>query len=470
VLISRLFQGQKRLVFVDSRSKVEELGTWLKENGVRTFVTHSSLSQEQRHAAEEAFASGSDCVIVATSVLELGIDVGDLDRVIQIDSPGTVAGFLQRMGRTGRRSGSERSCLFLATTDEDLLLISGIVALWERGFVESVTPPPLPLHILAQQTMALALQQRGVTRRSLREWLNLVPPLGDAEPEVLESILTWMIDRGLMWDDNGVLWFGEAGEKAYGRRNFLELFSVFLVPPVFEVMHGRHHIGSVDELAFVTKHTGPKVLLLGGMAWQVNHIEWSRKIVYVEPVKDKGVAKWTGTGRPISVELARMIRSLLAGTDNSHTWTRRAGEKFKVLRDLHPGMHDGETTLLVNSKAQISWFTFAGTRANLTLAPALSSILGTAVKCDALALHFDIGINADEILAAVSKIRSLPSENFVPQIDDRAIQGLKFSDCLPPMISNLVLSTRFADPKSVIDCLYEPVTTFILPRYGDSAD
>jgi ATP-dependent Lhr-like helicase len=57
-------------------------------------------------------------VIVATSVLELGIDVGDLDRVIQVDAPGTVSSFLQRMGHTGRRPGTARNCLFLATTDE----------------------------------------------------------------------------------------------------------------------------------------------------------------------------------------------------------------------------------------------------------------------------------------------------------------------------------------------------------------
>jgi ATP-dependent Lhr-like helicase len=70
----------------------------------RTFVSHSSLSASERKLAETAFAEEQDCVIVATSTLELGIDVGDLDYVIQIDSPSTVSSFLQRMGRTGRRS------------------------------------------------------------------------------------------------------------------------------------------------------------------------------------------------------------------------------------------------------------------------------------------------------------------------------------------------------------------------------
>ncbi|MBA2301528.1 MAG: ATP-dependent helicase, partial [Acidobacteria bacterium] len=79
VVISRLHRGEKRLVFVDSRSKAEQLAAELRGLETTAFVTHSSLSHEQRQQAEHAFAEKENCVIVATSVLELGIDVGDLD-------------------------------------------------------------------------------------------------------------------------------------------------------------------------------------------------------------------------------------------------------------------------------------------------------------------------------------------------------------------------------------------------------
>ena len=183
-VISRLYRGQKRLVFVDSRARVEELASQLRQLEVNTFVTHSSLSPEQRHAAEEAFAAREDCVIVATSVLELGIDVGDLDNVIQIDAPRTVPSFLQRMGRTGRRSHSQRNCLFLATSAGSLLRAEALLDLWTRGFVEPVTPPPLPLHVLAQQIMALALQERGIGRRDWRDWIGAVPAFALEEVEI----------------------------------------------------------------------------------------------------------------------------------------------------------------------------------------------------------------------------------------------------------------------------------------------
>jgi ATP-dependent Lhr-like helicase len=463
VVISRLHRGLKRLVFVDSRSKVEELGNWLMENGVRTFVTHSSLSQEQRHAAEEAFATGTDCVIVATSVLELGIDVGDLDRVIQIDSPGSVAGFLQRMGRTGRRPGTERSCLFLATNDEALLSASGIVELWNDGFVESVTPPPMPLHILAQQIMALALQQRGITRPSIREWLNRVPAFANVGPDILESMLLWMIDQELMWDDHGVLWFGKKGESVYGRRNFMELFTVFLVPPVFQVMQGRQHIGSVDEIAFVSRQQGPKVLLLGGSTWQVNHIEWSRRIAYVEPVKGKGEAKWLGSGRPVPARQARMIRTLLSSDEPRDFWSRRAAERIAKLREQFSWVRENQTTVSLDNKGQMSWFTFAGTLANLALAPALRETLGVGVKSDSLALRFDTVASVDHVLNAIAKVCLSQPESLLPQIDEQAISGLKFSDCLSPELARSVLSARYADPEAVRACLEEPVFTFVEP-------
>ena len=87
VVLSQMFLGEKRLVFCESRSQAEELAFALRSNRVETYVSHSSLSVDERRRSERAFAEGRDCVIVATSTLELGIDIGDLDRMIQLDSP-----------------------------------------------------------------------------------------------------------------------------------------------------------------------------------------------------------------------------------------------------------------------------------------------------------------------------------------------------------------------------------------------
>lgn len=160
IVISRLFRGEKRLVFCDSRSRVEEIGNELRSLGVSVFLSHSSLSVDERRTSEQAFAQSQDCVIVATSTLELGIDVGDLDRVIQIDAPWSVASFLQRLGRTGRRAGTFRNCLFLATSENALLRAGSLLELWASGYVESVTPPRSPTSSVRSATDG-AIASRG---------------------------------------------------------------------------------------------------------------------------------------------------------------------------------------------------------------------------------------------------------------------------------------------------------------------
>ena len=207
-VISELHVGEKRLVFVDSRARVEELASELRQKGTDTYVSHSSLSLDERRRAEAAFAAGRNCVIVATSTLELGIDVGDLDRVIQIDAPWRVSSFLQRLGRTGRRVGSERNCLFLTTKEHALLRAAAIIELWGRGYVEPVVPPPLPYHILAQQIMALALQEGGIARDRWREWIGRMPAFAAMPAEEAEAVINYMIGTGLLFAEDGVLWLG----------------------------------------------------------------------------------------------------------------------------------------------------------------------------------------------------------------------------------------------------------------------
>lgn len=235
IVISRLHRGEKRLVFVDSRSRVEELAIELRAQGVSTYVSHSCLSLEERTSAEEAFSQGSNCVIVATSTLELGIDVGDLDRVIQIDAPFTVSSFLQRIGRTGRRSGTSRNCLFLATKEDAFLRTLALLELWRNGFVEPIIPPPQPLHIYAQQVMALTLQEQGIIAQDIPAWLHGMTGFKSIIPAKLTQSIDYMIHTGILHSDSGILGVGSKGERSFGQKNFMELFSVFTSPPMVKV-------------------------------------------------------------------------------------------------------------------------------------------------------------------------------------------------------------------------------------------
>jgi ATP-dependent Lhr-like helicase len=224
-VISRLQRGSKRLVFCDSRSSAEQLTSMLRGENVRTFLSHASLSHSECKLAETAFSEEKDCVIVATSTLELGIDVGDLDHVIQIDAPATVSSFLQRMGRTGRRSGAKRSCLFLCTNDDALMLAIGICKLWGEAWVEAAYPPPAPWAIVAQQAMAATLERAQWPRH------ELVDMLCGAFPELVQDgiadVIEHMVASGYLMDADGLLQIGPITETQFGRARYKDLLASF---------------------------------------------------------------------------------------------------------------------------------------------------------------------------------------------------------------------------------------------------
>lgn len=457
LVVSRLHRGEKRLVFIDSRAKAERLGQDLRQLGVTAFVTHSSLSQEQRHQAEEAFAHRDDCVIVATSVLELGVDVGDLDRVIQVDSPATVSSFLQRMGRTGRRAGSTRNCLFLTTNDESLMQAAGLIDLWESGYVEPIEPPVEPYHVLAQQLLALVLQERGIGRRTWWEWVAAVPGFAALPPGEVERLVTGMLSRDLVWEEQGILGMGRAGEATYGRRNFLEVLSVFLSPPLFAVTHGREPIGFVDELTFHAKSAGPRVLLLGGRAWLVTYVDWSRKVAYVEPSEHRGQSRWQGDCRALGYRVCQAIRGVLAGEDERAWWSKRAAEQLRGLRCEYEWLSREPQTELVSGAVDTTWWTFAGLNANACLAPALAAATGSEVTHESFGVTFAEGLSPEEIDAAIASVRERPVDELVPTIEEEAVRSLKFAECLPEDLAVRILQRRLRDEEALAWVLKQKV-------------
>jgi len=456
-VISALHRGEKRLVFVDSRARVESLASELRALEVKTFVSHSSLGVDERRQAESAFASGNDCVIVATSALELGIDVGDLDRVIQIDAPSTVSSFLQRMGRTGRRAGTERNCLFLATSDDSLLRAGAIIELWLEGYVEPIEPPPEPLHILAQQLMALSLQEGGVGRSEWFDWIQAVPAFAEIELEVRERVVDGMLESGILWEDNGILSLGEEGEKEYGRRNFLELFAVFSAPPLFTVRHGKEDLGFVHQSTFLARDQGPVVLLLGGRSWDVKYLDWKRRVAQVVASKEKGRSRWMGQGQLFSYRLCQAIRRELVEDGDRSYWSQRAQRQFAEVRDGYEWLAADGTTLISTGTHGFEWWTFGGGNANGSLARALGEEIGRECVADNFFVRSKESAALEDVAHGVDALRDRPRESLTPAIDEKAIDGLKFSACLPEDLAHRVLERRLTAREDIDKVVGRPV-------------
>ena len=441
IVISRLHRGEKRLVFCDSRSRVESLAGLLRSSGTQAFVSHSSLSAPERRRAEEAFARGEDCVIVATSTLELGIDVGDLDRVIQIDAPARVASFLQRLGRTGRRAGRSRNCLFLCTTDDALLQGAALLDLWAQGYVEPILPPPLPYHIVAQQALALCLQHGGVGRSDLLLELTKLPLTYAMDQETLASILDHLVQKRLLETDGIRFFIGEEGQMSYGRRHFLELLSVFTSPPVLTVTDGCSELGMVDQGLFQSSAVEGKLISLAGRGWAVQRVDWKERRVYVSPSEASGKTVWLGASRGLSMILCRSIRRILTSSEISPSWSERAKERLGELRDDYSFLKQEGTTLLQQRTEGLIWFTFAGEAANSAVGRALAA-LGIPTKTIddyVIALGEEIKRERlESVLAGLNEIDVLSSG--AP--NEEAERAMKFADCVPPNLRAVEMVAR----------------------------
>jgi ATP-dependent helicase Lhr and Lhr-like helicase len=444
IVLSRLYRGERRLIFAESRSRVEMLASGLRAAGIRTFVSHASLSLDERRQAEAAFTAEPDCAIVATSTLELGLDVGDLDRVVQVGAPPSVASFLQRMGRTGRRPGTSRNCLLLATDDEELLADLAIVLLWREGVIEPITPPALPAHIYAQQVMALTLQEGGVTRLDLDAWLA---DAAEAVPaDVRDVVIRHMLAMDILTEDAGIIGLGIRGEREFGRRHFNDLVAAFSSPWLFAVHHGVLDLGSIHpaSLARSPGETSP-ILLLGGRSWKVTNVDWPRRRVSVVPAESGGKARWLGVGRMLSFSICRAEEQIITGVEPPCQTSHRATERLTTIRDrLH--FVDGHSLPLVSSgNDRVTAWLFAGGLVSASVARAFSDnglpIAGWNDVSVTVRVH-----DPERVSQALQDVNVTAAH---PALPGDLPTAVKFGLCLPPHLAEAVIIARTSRPEEV---------------------
>lgn len=448
-VISRLHRGEKRLVFSESRRSAEELAFLLRERGLQTFVSHSSLSADERRQSERAFAEAKDTVIVATSTLELGIDIGDLDRVIQIDAPRTVASFLQRLGRTGRRPGTSRNALFLATSLDGLLDAAAVLLLWKRGFVEDVVAPPHPRHLAAQQLLALALQEGSFGASDWSRWWGNLSLMADGA-----EVLAFLREREFLVEDSGLLMIGPRAEKEFGKRRFMDLLSTFVADLELRVVAGIKEIGFVSPLALPAERDRvQRPLVLAGRGWFVQHVDWQRFTVWVEEVPTKGDVKWPSDAVAHSFDLCQAKREVLLGAVPAVDLSKRVPAAMEGLREERATEVSTRGMVLHQRGAGgMRLWTWAGLKANATLLAGLG-LDASGVENESVLLPE--GTRGGDIKVA--------DPHAVPRVDEEAITGLKFSVALPPGLAARTMGERLADPRGAQATAQTP-TVYLAPR------
>jgi len=449
-------RGKKSLFFCQSRATAEAVADLMERRGTTVFVHHSSVSRAERTEAEARFQHGSDACIVCTSTLELGIDVGDLDRVMQAEAPGTVSSFLQRMGRTGRREGQTPNTTFFCEGPASVLLAIALVELSKDGWVESVDTPDRCWPVLVHQLMTMSLAKNGITAEQAWAHLSTVPDFAGIHRAEFDRLISWMLSDGGLRLASGLLVIGPRAERRFGRMNFKEMYAVFTSPQTYAVIENgpaRRELGNLNQ-GFVDRLVdGVSCFLLGGGRWGVIQVDHDRRTVVVEPAPAGRQPTWGGfLPQFLGLEVCQKIRDIVASDAAIPYIDAPATRLLEGERDAMRGMTLGRRGGVRVSGGEYQWWTYAGGRINSTIRYALQ------------ALHPEWTIVPDNFCIAI-KGDTLNNDTFTQALAELATPELwqddtvwstvraglpnyrlsKFQPFVPPWVEQEIVATYLLD-------------------------
>jgi ATP-dependent Lhr-like helicase len=464
-LLELIRQHRSTIVFVNSRRLAERIAARINDLAEEELVRahHGSIAREQRLLIEEELKSGRLRGLVATSTLELGIDMGAVDLVLQIEAPPSVAAGIQRVGRAGHSVGEVSRGVVIPKFRGDLLESAAVVEGMLEGRIESTVVPRRPLDVLAQQVVAMcALDEWEVEK--LGRVVRRAYPYSDLGPRAFESVLDMLSGRypsdqfvelrpRIVWDRVAGKVRGRAGAQRLAVTNpgtipDRGLFTVNLVDD------GRR-VGELDEEMVYETRVG-ETFVLGASTWRIVDITPSQVIVTPAPGEPGKIAFWKADApsRPVELgaALGKMVREL-RGVDREAAGKRlreRAGFDDLATKNLLAylddqaaatgAVPDDRTIVVERFRDEIGdWrvcvHTPFGGRVHAPLALALEAHLQEKLGVDARALWTD-----DGIALQLPEVESPPSlEELI--LDPEEVQSLVTSQ-LP---ASALFAARFRE-------------------------
>lgn len=441
-----LARGKKTLLFADSRAKVEKMKAGLQAAGIRAFPHHGSLSRELRETSEEAFREGRNCSIICTSTMELGLDVGDLDMVLQLEAPNTVSAFLQRLGRTGRRPGSTARMTFLCTRTESFLIACGLLSLALKRWVEPVQLSRASYPIYVHQVLASVIAQAGASRKDLLRGNGAPYCFSDVSMEDRERILDEMLEQEVLSKVDSLYLIGPEGERRFGYSNFMNLYSVFETPPLMSVRTtANKEIGQL-ETWFVQSNEESACFLLGGQAWQIVRVDWRRGFIVVKPAPKGAVPTWMGQPVLLGKELCLAVRDLLRANDDPVYLGERGLRELARIRDEWAETVESPHLTFLPAGASTLLYTYAGGRVNNVIGRFHHFRTGQKVTVDNFFIR--TAGSASELIESVDalaagRLDSSTLESMLGGLNQSRLS--KFQSCLPADLEAKFLLSRLFD-------------------------
>lgn len=318
---------KKALIFTNSRTDAEVTILEMRRVAARRqerdvfHVHHGSISAMLREETEAALRTGSGpAVAAATVTLELGIDLGELERVVQLGAPYSASSFVQRLGRSGRREDMASEMLFVCPEEEDeeaqlparmpwtLMRAIAVIELYVKTkWVEPLEARKMPMGVLYHQTMSILKSMGEAEPKELAEAMLSLAPFKEIRADQYQIFLNYLIETDhLQWTEDRTLIIGLTGEKTVNNYRF---YAVFKDDEEHKVLNGSEEIGSIT-----TVPPPGYCFSLAGKLWKVEEVDHKHKSVYVKAAKGKVDTLWLGAGGDIHTTVVQKMREVLSDT------------------------------------------------------------------------------------------------------------------------------------------------------------
>jgi ATP-dependent Lhr-like helicase len=369
-------RGKKSIIFSNSRedtefniNRLKLLAEKKKERDV-FHVHHGNISAELREYTEEQMKN-SDLPLVtgATVTLELGIDLGDLDRIIQTGCPHSVSSLAQRLGRSGRRGGISQMCfifnedykkhnvIFYKTIDWLLVKCIALVELYRENWIESAEVQKYPFNILAHQTISFLYGYGEIEPVTLAQKMLKEAIFRNIEAEDYKKLLRFMMEKKVIEKTlEGKIALGEKGEWI---GNNYEFYTVFENPITYSVREGGQEIGTLDRSIPVGER-----FVLNGKTWEVLEIDEEKGNMYVKFVGGKSTVQWFSDDKGIEyTKVLKKMRNVLISDEEYGYLHSTALERLREIRSVvkSSGLH--QTNILQTFPDGYGIFPWLGTKA-----------------------------------------------------------------------------------------------------------
>ncbi len=381
-LAASMGSNNSTLVFTNTRDEAESLGAVLKAKSpeIPVEVHHGSLSRDTREETEAKLRAGEAGIVVCTSSLELGLDIGNVNLVIQMGSPRQATKLIQRVGRSRHRIGEVAKGTLIAHREDDELESLALIDRVRDGDLEPLDMHEDALDVLSHHAAGLVLEKGRVSVQEILETVGKAYPFRNIDVDTVKNCLE-LLDR------HGVARFdGEMLRK--GPRIFEYYYeNISTIPDIvqFQVtdITTKKKIGSLDQI-FVGEYGEPgKSFVLRGNSWRIVSIDEDKKVMHVEPMfKDlTTIPYWMGELIPIdygtAVRVGRLRHAILDGSEKRASEKQRNRlEATKKILGILPDENNIAIERKVGSGAVVVHACF-GSKVNQTLATILSTMLSS---------------------------------------------------------------------------------------------